>query len=590
MFKATRSLFCTSRTDSQRISPAVKGIDWEKIAQPRTPFQQYSGRRSVVYGTKGMVACSQPLAAEAGLEILRKGGNAADASVAVSAALNVTEPGSCGLGGDGFCLFYDARSRKVKGLNGSGRSPEKLTIDYVRRRGITGTRIPSRDLNSVTVPGCVALWVDTLDAFGTLKIADVLEPAIELAEGGVPVSEIHSGVWQRSEKTIKEASPNGNEILLNGRAPLPGQLMKFPTLAQSFREIATHGKGGFYRGRIAEEIVKLVKSKGGVMELEDLAKHATDFVEPMRYTYNGEVTVYECPPNGQGITALIALGILEQLEARGLVRPLREMAHNSAEYLHTLIESLRLAFADASWYVSDPDRGGPPTQELLREEYLDQRAKLFDPSRANLFDHGNPVTFSDTVYFAVTDKWGNACSFIQSIYSDFGTGAVPRGCGFTLQNRGSCFVLEEGHPNALEGGKRPYHTIIPALVTRNDELLMTYGVMGGFMQPQGHVQVLLNILHGLNVQAALDAPRFCIDAKPNGYKGSLSKVFLEEGISPEVVDELRRLGHHAVYLTGSSRAQFGRGQIIQKKPDPSGRLVWAAGSDPRADGHAVPQI
>ncbi|KAF9783460.1 gamma-glutamyltranspeptidase [Thelephora terrestris] len=570
----------------------MKGIDWKRITQPSTPFQQYASRRSVVYGTKGMVACSQPLAAQAGLEILRQGGNAADAAVAVAAALNVTEPSSCGLGGDGFCLFYDAKTKKVKGLNGSGRSPGKLDIDYVRQRGITGPRIPWQDLNSVTVPGCAALWVDTVEAFGTLTVTDVLEPAIQLAEGGVPVSELNSFYWQQSEEVMRNASPDGNEMLLNGRAPLPGELMTFPTLARSFREISIKGKDGFYKGRIAEEIVKVVKSKGGVMELEDLARHKTDFVEPITYTYKDEITVYECPPNGQGITALIALGILEQLESQGLVRPLDEMTHNSAEYLHALIEALRIAFADSTWYVSDPDKGYLPTQELLEKEYLSQRAKLFDPTKATPFDRGNPVNSSDTVYFTVTDKWGNACSFVQSnSTAGFGTGAVPHGCGFTLQSRGSSFVLEKGHPNSLEGGKRPYHTIIPALVTRHDDLFMSYGVMGNYMQPQGHIQVLLNILRGLNVQAALDAPRFCIDAEAIPYEGSTtSKVFIEEGISPDVVDELSGMGHQIEYLIGISRSRFGRGQIIQKRLDPKGGLIWVAGSDPRADGHAVPQI
>lgn len=545
-----------------------------------------------MYGTKGMVACSQPPAAQAGLEILRRGGNAADAAVAVAAALNVTEPSSCGIGGDGFCLFYDARTKRVQGLNGSGRSPEKLDINYVRQRGITGPRIPWQDINSVTVPGCAALWVDTVEAFGTLKIADVLEPAIQLAEDGIPVSELNSFYWQRSEKNISVASPDGNEMLLNGCAPLPGEFMTFSTLAQTFREISANGKDGFYKGRVAEEIVKLVKGRGGVMELEDLAKHKTEFVDPIRYTYKDEITVYECPPNGQGITALIALGILEQLEAQGLVRPLDEMAHNSAEYLHTLVEALRLAFADGLWYVSDLEKTRLPIQDLLGKEYLAQRAKLFDPLKASQFEHGNPVNSSDTVYFSVTDKWGNACSFIQSNCTDgFGTGAIPHGCGFTLQSRGTNFVLEEGHPNALEGGKRSYHTIIPSLVTRGDDLFMSYGVMGNYMQPQGHVQVLLNILRGFNVQAALDAPRFCIDAESAAFNGSVtSRVFIEEGISPEVIDELRRKGHHVEYLTGISRSQFGRGQIIQKRPDPNGRLIWAAGSDPRADGHAVPQI
>lgn len=545
-----------------------------------------------MYGMKGMIACSQPIAAQAGLEILRKGGNAADAAVAVAAALNVTEPSSCGIGGDGFCLFYDAKTKEVKGLNGSGRSPEKLNIDYIRHQGILGPRIPWENVNSVTVPGCAALWVDTIETFGTLAVADVLEPAIQLAEEGVPVSELNSFYWQESEDSIREASPDGNEMLLNGRAPLPGELKTFPTLAQTFREVSINGKDGFYKGRIANEIVKVVKSKGGVMELEDLAKHETEFVEPIKYTYKDEITVYECPPNGQGVTALIALGILEQLETQGLVRPLDEMTHNSAEYLHALIEALRLAFADSLWYVSDPEKTKLPIQELLGKEYLTQRAKLFNPSKAAQFEKGNPVNSSDTVYFSVVDKWGNACSFIQSnCTAGFGTGAIPHGCGFTLQSRGTNFVLEKGHPNALEGGKRSYHTIIPALVMRDEDLFMCYGVMGNYMQPQGHVQVLLNILRGFNVQAALDAPRFCIDAEPVAFQGSTtSNVFIEEGISLEVVNELREMGHHIEYLSGISRSKFGRGQIIQKRLDPSGRVVWAAGSDPRADGHAVPQI
>ncbi|TBU63637.1 gamma-glutamyltranspeptidase [Dichomitus squalens] len=576
-------------------------IDWSRVERPDVVFQRFPSRRSVVYGAKGIVAASQPLAVEAGLEILRKGGNAADAAVATSAALNVTEPSCCGIGGDAFCLFYDAKTKTVKAFNGSGRSPANLTIDHVRGQGVTGSTIPGTNLNSVTVPGCAAAWVDTVEQLGSgkLSVAEVLEPAIRLAEEGFPVTEINSFAYQRSEQLLKTVSPNGDEMLLDGKAPLPGQYMKLTNLAKTFREVATHGKDGFYKGRVAQAIVDLIKSKGGVMELEDLAKHNTDFVEPIKYTFSGEVTVYECPPNGQGLTALIALGILDNAMEQGKVRSLLEMEHNSAEYLHVLVETMRLAFADTQYYVTDPAFGKIPVDQLLSKEYLASRAKLIDPSRSNpKVVHGNPVHSSDTVYFTVADQWGNACSYIQSNYAGFGTGAVPKGCGFTLQNRGSNFYLTPGHPNALEGGKRPYHTIIPAMALRGDELFLSYGVMGGFMQPQGHVQVLLNLLRGFTVQAALDAPRFCISAgspdtesNKSGRSGDInSEVYFEEGIPDAVVEQLRAMGHDARPATGVKRSLFGRGQIIQKLNDKSGKTVWAAGSDPRADGHAAAQI
>ncbi|KAH9044786.1 gamma-glutamyltranspeptidase [Lactarius pseudohatsudake] len=564
-------------------SSTVK-VDWSKVDNPELIHQRFPSRRSIVYGTKGVVSSSQPLATEAGLEILRKGGNAADAAVATAGALNVTEPSSCGIGGDAFCLFYDATTRSVKGLNGSGRAPGKLSIEYLRSRGITGD-IPLTDLNTVTVPGAAAAWVDTVEVFGSgkLSVAEVLEPATRLAEEGVPVSEIHSHSWQRSEDLIKNASPNGHEMLLEGKAPLPGQIMKFPNLAKTFRALAEHGKVGFYKGRVAEAIVELVKSKGGVMELEDLEKHTSTFVEPIKYTYGGEVTVYECPPNGQGITALIALGILESIQEQGLVGDLLKMDHNSCGALRL---TLYFAIVDSQYYVADPDVQHVPVEELLSRDYLASRAALFNPKKANpRVIHGNPVQSSDTVYFSVTDQWGNACSFIQSNYH-----AVPKGCGFTLQNRGVGFVLKEGHPNALKGGKRPYHTIIPALATRGDDLFMSYGVMGGFMQPQGHVQVLLNMLRGFSPQAAVDAPRFCISTETSDASEINSEVYFEEGISPDTVERLRAMGHDVRILSGFARNMFGCGQVIQKIKDKSGRTVWAAGSDPRADGHAAAQI
>ncbi|KIO08383.1 hypothetical protein M404DRAFT_997309 [Pisolithus tinctorius Marx 270] len=416
--------------------PAVT-LDWEKINQPDLVFQRFPSRRPQVYSTKGIVACSQPLAAEAGLEILRRGGNAADAAVATAAALNVTEPSSCGIGGDAFCLFYNAETKTVKGLNGSGRAPAKLTLNLLRQRGISGSQIPLTDLNSVTVPGAAAAWVDTVHAFGShkLSVAEVLAPAIRLAEEGVPVSEVHSFSWQRSEQLIRDASPNAEEMLLDGVAPLPGQIMKFPSLVHTFRAVAERGKDGFYKGEVAKAIVELIQSKGGVMEMEDLATHETTFVEPIKHTYGNEVTVYECPPNGQGITALVALGILEQIQEQGKVKPLIEMEHNSPEYLHTLIEALRLAFADSQYYVTDPGFHHIPVDKLLSEDYLAGRARLFNPTRANPnVINGNPVNSSDTVYFTVADQWGNACSFIQSNYAGFGTGGTTDAGHFILHH------------------------------------------------------------------------------------------------------------------------------------------------------------
>ncbi|KAI9512854.1 gamma-glutamyltranspeptidase [Russula earlei] len=582
-------------------NPGNGNVNWSKVDNPELALQRFPSRRSVVYGTKGVVSSSQPLATEAGLEILRQGGNAADAAVATSAALNVTEPGSCGIGGDASCLFYDAKTRTVKALNGSGRAPEKLSAAYLRARGIADS-VPTRDVNSVTVPGAAAAWVDTVDVFGNgkLSLAEILQPAIRLADEGVPISEINSHSWGRSVDFLKAASSSGHDMLLDGKAPLPGQIMRFPNLAETFRAVAEHGKDGFYKGRIAEAIVEVIKSKGGVMELEDLAKHTSSFVEPIKYAYGGEVTVYEAE-SPTGITTLLALGILESIQEQGLVGNLLEMEHNSAEYLHTLVEVLRLAFADSQHYVADPDFEYVPVKELLDKSYLASRAALFNPKKTNpQVIHGSPVQSSDTVYFSVTDQWGNACSYIQSIYTEFGTGIVPKGCGFTLHSRGATFSLKEGHPNMLKGGKRPYNTIIPALVTRGDDLFLSYGVMGAFMQPQGQIQVLLNILRGFGPQAALDAPRFCIspggpDAGAGmtnaGRAGDInSEVYFEEGILPETLEQLRAMGHDARILSGFSRRVFGRGQVIQMTKDRSGKTVWAAGSDPRADGHAAAQI
>ncbi|KFA52215.1 hypothetical protein S40293_00590 [Stachybotrys chartarum IBT 40293] len=580
---------------------------------------KFASRRSVVHSTEGIVACTQPLAAKCGLEVLRAGGNAADAAVAVAAGLNITEPCSTGIGGDMFILFWDAAEKKVKAMNGSGRAGAACSIEAIRRDvGIPDGKIgkmPFQSAHAVTVPGAAAGWVDTVERFGSgkLDLATILAPAIQLGEKGFPVSEVASHAWQLSESQLKSASPNFAEMLKHDpsapqgvRAPRPGEIMKNPTLAKTFRTLAAEGKRGFYAGRIAEELVKVVRDLGGYLTLDDLQHHldvGSEPVDPISLKFHGQglgergIELWEHPPNGQGIVALMALGILQQLEKQGKIPTFGPRDHNTTAYLHAIIEALRLGFTDASWYVADPHFSGP-LDALLRDEYLAERARLFDAGRAaghlERGDVSPALRSSDTVYFTVTDSQGNAASFINSNYAGFGTAIVPRGCGFTLQNRGANFSLDPAHPNRVEPRKRPYHTIIPAMATnvRDGSLHSTFGVMGGFMQPQGHVQVLLGqVVGGLDPQQALDAPRVCIGAgMPDGGNNLTWTISVEEGMPEETVEGLRKLGHDVEVLRGADRGTFGRGQIIRYTVDPvEGTMVWSAGSDPRGDGAAYPQ-
>ncbi|KAK4556658.1 hypothetical protein LTR86_006229 [Recurvomyces mirabilis] len=600
------------------------------IQPGESEFLTFPSRRSVVHSTKGIVASTQPLASQCGLEILRKGGNCADAAVAVAAGLNMTEPGSTGIGGDMFCLFYDAKTKKVHSLNGSGRGGKEWTLEGVRKDlglkdGEYG-QIPMDSVHAVTVPGAAAGWVDTVEKFGSGKVSmeEILEPAARLGEEGFPVSELMATWWGKSEALIRRASPNGAEMLKKDpkgkdgcRAPKVGEIMKNPTLANTFRLVGKQKKAGFYSGEVAEALVKVVQDLGGHLTLEDLKNHAeigTEETEAISLKFKSQdlakrhgehmhdsssegVEVWEHPPNGQGIVALMALGIIEQLEQNEKIPKFTRKDHNSAAYLHAIVEALRISFADANWWVADPNVSNVPTKDLISPRYLAERAKLFDPKKASeTSSHGSPAhNHSDTVYFAVTDSAGNGISFINSNYGGFGTCIIPEGCGFTLQNRGANFVLQPpDHPNILAAGKRPYHTIIPALVTNvsDQSLHSVYGVMGGFMQPQGHVQVLLNqAVFGLTPQAALDAPRVCIGAgMPDAGDVFDKTVYLEEGISDEAVEGMRKLGHKVEVVKGEGRGLFGRGQIIRWHVDPvEGTGVWSAGSDPRADGAAVPQ-
>ena len=533
-----------------------------------------------------MVATSQPLAVAAGLETLAAGGNAADAAIAAAAALNVTEPTSTGIGGDAFALFYEAESGQVHALNGSGRAPKALSIELLEKQDLIGDDHLIKDPyhpHTVTVPGACGAWVDLVEGYGKLPLATVLAPAIRLAESGYPVAPITSYFWQRgAERQLAEAA-NGVELTVDGRAPIAGEIFRNAGLARTFRAIAEGGKAAFYQGPIAEAIITVLEKSGGVMSLDDLAQHHSSWAAPISTTYRG-YRVWECPPNGQGLAALLGLNILEGYDLNALT-PL------SIQRLHTMIEALRLAFANTRWYAADPEAHPAPLEELLSKTYADQRRKLIDPDQATVNqEHGAPVSGSDTVYLTVVDGFGNACSFINSNYMGFGTGIVPSGWGFTLQNRGHNFSLDPEHPNALAPGKRPYHTIIPGMITLDsmsgdsaqpaNDFYASFGVMGGFMQPQGHMQVVASLIDdGLNPQEALDHPRFCLlGGDPAG------EVALEQGIPIETMSALATMGHSVIPRSGSARSVFGRGQIILR--DRESGALWG-GSDPRADGLAM---
>lgn len=524
-----------------------------------------------------MCASSQPLASAAGVAILNAGGSAADAGVAMAAALNVTEPTSTGLGGDCFVLYFDVTSHKISALNGSGRAPAALTLSRLAAEGFAEALPPAHPY-TITVPGACAGWCDLLERFGRLPLKKVLEPAVELAEKGFPVAPITAYFWDQAARGLLAQAVNGREMTIDGRAPRAGELFHNPGLGRTLRKIAEGGKASFYQGEIARAIAAVVKQAGGCLSEEDLATHTSTWVEPISVDYHG-LRIWECPPNGQGLAALIALNLIKGFDLGGQ-DPL------GAARLHLQIEAMRLAFADAFHYIADPDFFAIPIRRLLSDEYARERRGLINPQAAQKHvEHGSPPAVSDTVYFCAVDEEGNACSFIASNYMGFGTGIVPSGCGFTLQNRGHNFSLNPASPNALAPGKRPYHTIIPAIATfaESGALHSVFGVMGGFMQPQGHLQVVIGMADDqLDPQQALDRPRFCL--APGRDDGQVS---LEAGIPAATVEGLAAMGHPVEVVRGMKRALFGRGQIILRDPE-SG--VLCAGSDPRADGCAIPQV
>jgi gamma-glutamyltranspeptidase / glutathione hydrolase len=546
---------------------AMDPADLDAMAQD--PFAASAAGRSAVYAPNGVIATSQSLATSAGLAMLEAGGNAVDAAVTAAIVLTVTEPHMTGLGGDLFALVWMAGEGRLTALNGHGRAGSRMTREALLEAGHES--IPGRGAASVTVPGSLRGWADLLERHGTISLADAMAPAIRFAEDGFPVSPIVAEDWASQVNALSGNEGAAATFLVGGeRAPEAGEWFRNPDYAETLRRIAAEGPELLYGGALGRELVEGLDALGGFLTLEDLANHRSTWVEPVSVPFRG-VRVWQIPPPTQGLAALQMLRILEPF-------PLERMGHNSPEYLHHLVEAKKLAYADLSRHVADPEHMRVPVETLLSEDYLARRRALIDPHAAMETPDPDPVLEgSETIYLAVADSDGNMVSFINSVFNSFGSAVVVPGTGFHLQNRGQGFTMEEGHPNEVAPGKVPFHTIIPAFVTRTgadgrDEPWMSFGVMGGAMQPQGHVQVLLGmLLFDLDPQQAIDASRV------RHYSGL--RVGVEASL-PEAVRAALRARGHTVDQVG--RFAVGGGQAVVRL-----ERGWVAGSDPRKDGHAA---
>ena len=546
------------------------------LAGADRPFGRAQSGRSAVLARNGMVATSQPLAAQAGLRILQNGGNAIDAAVATAATLAVVEPMMTGPGGDLFVLVYIAKEDKLVGLNASGFSPAAADSDFFKERNLEA--VPVKGPFAVTVPGAVDGWATLLDAYGTMTMAEVLEPAIDYAENGFAISEIIAGIW--NVPLSADSIPQGETVVddfvrsyyVNGKRPEQGEVFVNKALAATFRQIAQDGRDAFYKGEIARKTVDYLNKLGWPITMDDMAYQHSDWVEPISTTYKGH-RVFELPPNGQGMAALEMLNIVDGVD-------LKSLGHNSAAYLHLLIEAKKLAFADLDAWLADPEKTDLPTSTIISKDYGKKQRDRIDLTKAadGVTSGINPSVdrfkgTGDTVYLTTADKDRNVVSFINSLFQAFGSGVVVPGTGLVLQNRGALFSLNPDHPNRIAGRKRPYHTIIPGMAFKDGKPWLSFGVMGGAMQPQGHVQVLLNMIEfGMNVQDAGELARF---RHTEGLE-----VALESGVSRETVDELTRMGHQ-VNLSGGG---FGGYQAIEIDWN---RGVLIGGTDPRKDGQVA---
>jgi len=528
--------------------------------------------RSEVIGQNGMVATSHPLATQIGLDILKKGGTAIDAAIAANIALGLMEPTGNGIGGDLFALVWDAESKKLHGLNASGPAPKDISIDYFRDNDLE--KIPSYGPLPVTVPGAVDGWIKLHKKFGKLEFRTLFEPAIAYAKNGFPVTETIAYYLKNSQKRF-EKYPNFNDLWVkNGSMPAKGEIFKNPQLAKTLETIALKGREGFYEGEVANVMVDFIQSQGGFLTHEDLSSFHSEWTPPVSSNYRG-YDVWELPPNGQGIAALQILNILEKFD-------LKKMGLFSAEYIHLFTEAKKLAFADRAKYYADPNFSSIPVQELISKGYAAERSKRIDFEKPSQTDEAGILKSGDTIYLTAADQYGNMISLIQSNYRGMGSGMVPPGLGFMLQDRGELFSLDPDHKNSLEGGKRPFHTIIPAFVTKDGEPFMSFGVMGGATQPQAHAQIIINMIDfELNLQEAGDAPRIVHSGSSQPTDevmldgGTLS---IERGFGSEIENELTNKGHQLKYEKGI----FGGYQAIMLKNG-----IYYGASETRKDGQAA---
>lgn len=537
--------------------------------------------RSEVLATSGMVATSQPLATQVGVEILKQGGNAVDAAIAVNAALGLMEPTGSGIGGDLFAIYYEAKTGELHGLNGSGRTAKGATLEDLKSRLKKSgkEKIPTLGPLSVSVPGCVDGWFRLHDRFGKLSMAQVLAPAIRYAEEGFPVSELISFYWKLSVQSRAEYAGFTETFTLDGeRGPETGEIWKNPALAETYRKLAKDGRDAFYKGELAQTMVEFLKEQGSFLGYEDFAEHQSEWVDPVSYNYRG-YDIWELPPNGQGIAALQILGILEGYD-------LESMGYGSADHVHHFVEAKKLAFADRAKYYADPAYAQVPVERLISESYAAKRREEIDSGRAAQEVTAGPEILEkgDTVYLSAADSEGNMISLIQSNFWGMGSGLCPPGLGFGFQNRGTSFSLDPGHTNVYEPGKRPFHTIIPAFMTKDDQPLMAFGVMGGATQPQAHAQIVMNIVDfGMNLQEAGDAPRMLHSgsSEPTGeHMKDGGWISLESGFSWEVIRELKLRGHDVRWDIGN----FGGYQAIYRDPETG---VYHGASESRKDGAAA---
>ena len=543
-------------------------------------YDRITGRahasRSEVIAPHGMAATSQPLATQIALDILKAGGSAVDAAIAANAALGLMEPTGCGIGGDLYAIVWDAHKRELTGLNASGRSPKAMTLDYFREQGID--KIPSFGPLPVSVPGAVDGWFELHARYGRLPMTEILAPAIRYAREGFPVSEVIAHYFQSNKRRIGEYPGFAETFMPGGDVPKKGEMFRNPRLANTYEAIAEKGRDEFYKGDIARAIDAYMAEQGGLLTYDDLAAHRSEWVTPVSTNYRGW-DVYELPPNGQGIAALQILNILEGYD-------IAAMGFGSADYIHTLVEAKKLAFEDRGKYYADMDFADVPVDWLISKDYADERRELVSPEQAAMsYPAGErKLEEGDTIYLTVADKDGNMVSLIQSNYRGMGSGMTPGELGFVLQDRAELFALDENHANVVEGGKRPFQTIIPAFVMKDGEPLISFGLMGGSMQPQGHAQVIVNMVDfGMNLQEAGDAARInhVGSSSPTGttmLDGGV--VHLEAGFSDEVRAELERRGH----TLGRSNGSFGGYQAIMF--DKSERVYYGA-SEVRKDGQAA---